>query len=222
MHHKEKQRTHLDRIILCWNILKQTIALPSSKKKWGEGMSTEQKLTVILWKIWALLRIQCDNTYSQNIVGIQIKKKKEYFLKSLRYFQCKYRSVLLQLAHLTILNILEKILWKIFFPRQPRINFSTVILNFFRDILLVFHTIIICHSGTRLPCNHEEWTVVFYPQTAIDMLYLALSQSWVLCPIFSVISANFHGKGWRKRPLGAVIKSNTKARYKPTSWNHEL
>lgn len=153
MHHKEKQRTHLDRIILCWNILKQTIALPSSKKKWGEGMSTEQKLTVILWKIWALLRIQCDNTYFQNIVGIQIKKKKkEYFLKSLRYFQCKYRSVLLQLAHLTILNILEKILWKIFFPRQPRINFSTVILNFFRDILLVFHTIIICHSGTRLPC----------------------------------------------------------------------
>lgn len=62
--------------------------------------------------------------------------------------------------------------------------------------------------------------MVFYPQTAIDMLYLALSQSWVLCPIFFShkhkfpIYANLRGKRWRKRPLRAVIKSNTKACYK--------
>lgn len=32
------------------------MALPTSKKTWSEGMSTEKEITMILWKVWVLLR----------------------------------------------------------------------------------------------------------------------------------------------------------------------
>lgn len=82
------------------------MALPTSKKTWSEGMSTEKEITMILWKVWVLLR-------AWNL--LKHTQKSSLFLKSLRYFQCKYKSALLQLSYLTTLNILKKILWKIFF-----------------------------------------------------------------------------------------------------------
>lgn len=57
-------RDTCDRIILYWNTLKQTTALPNSKKNGKQSheyMSTEKEVTVILGKVWILVRAQWHN-----------------------------------------------------------------------------------------------------------------------------------------------------------------
>lgn len=76
-----------DRIISYWHALKQTMALPSSKKKQSKGMCAEKEITVILWKVWILLRAQWYNpSFQYKEKAFKTYSKHQIFFKSLRYF----------------------------------------------------------------------------------------------------------------------------------------